>query len=391
MMTYKEIATYLDKLSKSHQETEVSKWLSFVKRKPLFPTLIFSGKKDGGDVANYVNAIYSSQGYKTGWLNNEREKAYTERIKFGCESISEDDFARIFNQNSDYIISNHFSLPYVLSLISLIYFSEQKIDVCLYESDLENWTYSFGDLKLLVMLDNEDITLLEKNEKLRKMKLFASETQEKKIKELMKAAQKKELEVFLSKDVENAAYVSPYYYFDYQPYKKLEILSPSRQLLVDASLALEIAKILRLELPVSENSIRVGLSNKPLPCRFEKVGNVIIDKASEFEDVCLVFEIIKKLYKDKDVYVLFASEKNNAISKIISFLKKNSANLLATTFDSKEARKEDDYSLYKNVLSFNDDWKVALHFLLKEHSKDIILVIGSLEFAYIIRDYLKSL
>ena len=56
----------------------------------------------------------------------------------------------------------------------------------------------------------------------------------------------------------NEVYDKPHYRFEYQPYKDLEILTPAKYQLGNASMAVEAVKILEAKLPVSEDAIRHG-------------------------------------------------------------------------------------------------------------------------------------
>jgi folylpolyglutamate synthase/dihydropteroate synthase len=63
----------------------------------------------------------------------------------------------------------------------------------------------------------------------------------------------------------NEVYDAPHYRFEYQPYKNLEILTPAKYQLSNASMAVEATKILEPRFPVSEDAVRHGLLCRRFP------------------------------------------------------------------------------------------------------------------------------
>ncbi len=391
-MTYDEIIAYLNTNFESQEH--YSSWLSFLKTNkinPSFSCIHIYGRNNKENISHYLNEIYTNEGYSIGYFTHEKEKDFLRNIQVNNECISEEDFIRIFNFYENEILTAKLSSFGILTLISFVFFKERNVQMVInetFENGLNFYDLPTIDNRCFVFSDfsNYEIKNVGKNSR------FISNSLEKKeMKLLGKYSLKKQTQLIISESPISETYISPYLYFDYSPYKKLNILSPSRELLDAAILSIETIKANRLDLPVSEVSLRKSLSSLPLPCRLEKIQNVIVDGSSSEEQLPFLLEGIERIKNNKDVYILFASEKKNGISKMISSLKKMAKEIVLTTLEDKSFRKEEDYSIYLDEIIYQEDWKIALHYLLKNNKNALILTTGSKKFAYLVKEYLETL
>lgn len=390
-MLYEEIVALLE--SNIESQGRYQEWLSFLNNNNLnvsIPCMHVYGKNNVENISHYLNEIYINAGYKVGYFTHERKTDYLSSIKINNEHISKEDFVRIFNNYENEILTAKLTSFEILTLISSVFFKEQNVQLIINESfenginfyDLavkEKDTFVFNDF------ENYDIKNI-----FQKSKFISRKLEKKAMNELRKYSLKKQIQLINADPPKFESYSSPYFYFDYDQYKKLEILSPSKELLDAATLSLEAIKANYLDFSVSENAIRKGLSSLPLPCRFEKIHNVFVDEIYSEEQLSYLLDGIERIRNGKDVCVLFASEKKTKIMKILSSFKHISKEVVLTTYDGKTIRKEDDYSSYLEDCLYQENWKIALHYLLRNNKNAIILATGSREFAYLVKEYLEK-
>lgn len=115
-----------------------------------------------------------------------------------------------------------------------------------------------------------------------------------------------------------------------------------------------------------------------------------MDDSHNYDGILSLVKSLQNLKKSEDVYVLFASERNSSILSSLSLLSKNAQEVVLTTFEGEDARKEEDYTSYCSQFSYQEDWKMALHNFLIYHKNAWILLTGSKAFANQARKYLAE-
>ena len=86
---------------------------------------------------------------------------------------------------------------------------------------------------------------------------------------------------------------------------------------------------------------------------------------------------------------LVASFLDKNIDAILPLLSSVSSSITITTFPHRRARKEEDYFLYLGDYVFKEDCYQAYLELREKYPDDLILITGSLYFAYLMEDYLS--
>ena len=117
----------------------------------------------------------------------------------------------------------------------------------------------------------------------------------------------------------------------------------------------------------------------------------IIDGAHNPEGINKLCESINKLnIENKQIHVIFAAFLDKNIQNMLSSLNFISNDIYLTTFENIRARKIDDYFLYLDEYKYEED-PIQLYLKLKEQYKDdIILICGSLAFAFYMYDQLNG-
>ena len=372
-----------------------------------FPFVHIAGSNGKSSVANYLANIYRIAGYKVASFIKPFSHSPLEMTRINGEMMKEADFARIFSKFEGKIKEYKLTSFEIETFISFVYFNENDVDLAIIEcgmggeKDATNVLDATPLLSIITSVSLEHTKFLGDSVKeiaehkaaiikrgskalIGPLPVDAKKAVAKRV-ALMKA------ELFETESVENAKYEAPYYHFDYGPYKGLMVPTSAYYEVTDASIALEAIKILRLSLPVSLDAIQKGLLDKQLECRLERIKNVYIDGAHNPEAIEKTMESLASMSLGKKIHVIFSSFKDKDVMKNLSIIKRYVNDVTLTTFDNKRARGISDYpESVRNTYPFNSSYELAVNFLLVTYPSDPILIIGSLEFAYRVRDYLKN-
>ena len=135
--------------------------------------------------------------------------------------------------------------------------------------------------------------------------------------------------------------------------------------------------------------MRQGLMMPLLKGRYEYIDeHTLIDGAHNKE---AIENLVASLSRDikKPIHTLFASFLDKNIDAILPLLSSVSSSITITTFPHRRARKEEDYFLYLGDYVFKEDCYQAYLELREKYPDDLILITGSLYFAYLMEDYLS--
>lgn len=353
------------------------------------PYIFVSGYNNSSLVSHYLREIYLEGNYHIGYLNLS-QKISLDSIQIDHVSISEEDFLRIFHSLKDGKNDTGMTSFSIFLLVALTYFQEKNVPLFILETS-PSFALNLGKRVLTIISDfpsnneKEYLALFSNN-----VPTLIGEVEEKQRKICLRESQKKQSPLFFSKEIRSPKYDEPYYRFSYEPYKNLEILSASCDLLKSTALVVETVQLLRSRFPLNENDIRKGLLENPLPCKLERFHNVLVDDSHNYDGILSLTKSLQNLKKSEDVYVLFASERNSSILSSLSLLSKNAQEVVLTTFEGENARKEEDYASYCSQFSYQEDWKMALHNFLIYHKNAWILLTGSRAFANQARKYLAE-
>ena len=209
---------------------------------------------------------------------------------------------------------------------------------------------------------------------------------------IVEVAREKNSQVVVSVDPAKVVYENYGYSFAYSVYKDLRINSSATYSLKDACIALEAVNKLLERFPVTEEEIKEGLARTYMPVRMEIMGQnplIIVDGSHNPEGVLNMVKSLQNVVESRELHVIFACFKDKNVERMLAYLGEYSKDIVLTTFPHKRARTEDDYFLYLDDHSYNDDPVAALNELKEKYPEDAILIVGSLAFAAYMKDKIK--
>ena len=129
-----------------------------------------------------------------------------------------------------------------------------------------------------------------------------------------------------------------------------------------------------------------------MPARMEIMNKeplLIVDGSHNPEGIQNMVTSLPNLARGKDIHVIFACFKDKNIERMLAFLGEYSKDIVLTTFPNRRSRVEEDYFLYLEDYSFNEDPLAALKQMRENYPEDPILVTGSLAFAAYMKNLIK--
>jgi dihydrofolate synthase/folylpolyglutamate synthase len=405
-MKYDEIIRYLSGIDLTMTRYERTRWDAFVSKIGLrleVPFIHVTGSNGKGSTAYYIYKIYEAKGLKVALFAKPFMDKPNELVEVNGTPISNADFERIFNLHEKEIMEADLSAFEVETYIAFTYINEVRPDLAVIEcgmggvTDSTNLEGSFPLLSIITSVSLEhtaflgrtlsEIALNKSGIIKEKRPVLVGQLEESAAKVVRDEANKKDAPYHVVDSYHHDHYASPFFRFDYRPYTDLAILTEASYQLKNASLAVEATKILGDRFSMDEISVRKGLGSPTLPGRLERHGNVYIDGAHNPEAVEALTKCFGLISRGKPIHVLFASFKDKNIAVELPALANNSADITLTTFSHPRARDEEDYFLYEADFPYREDFKMALADLLVRYPDDIIVVTGSLAFAYEARKY----
>ncbi len=382
-------------------------WDRFVKTTKIkidVPFIHITGSNGKGSTANYLYEVYKAAGYRVALFSKPYLKKPNEMIRIDGKDISDDDFARIFSAREKEYRKFNLSCFEIETAIAFDYFNEQKPDLAIIECGMGGETDSTNIydakpvLSIITTVSLEHTGFLGRTTSeiarnkagiiKERCPVLVGQMEEETVKVIREIAERRDSDFFQVDAFHNSHYQAPYFYFDYRPYQKLQLLTPAQYQLKNASIVVEATKILSERFPVSEEAVRKGLMAPPLPCRFERHRNIFIDGAHNPQAVNELVESLLPLSGDKPIHVVFACFRDKNIAVELPRIGRDAAEIVLTTFDSKRARDESDYFLYAEDYIYNPDYKLAISDFVTKYPDDIILITGSLAFASLAREYI---
>ena len=370
------------------------------------PSIHIAGTNGKGGTANYLKDIYQAHGYKVGLFTSPDD--LLEMITINSTPIDIKDVEDIFNRYHKYIDKFDLSAFEIETFIALTYFQNQNVDIAIIECgmggeiDATNVFIPILSIITSISIEHSDflgVSLSEiANHKAGIIKeevpvLISSSITDDALQVIVEHCKEKESKLVILDSYHHLKDEIYKLRFDYRPYTDLVITDKSLYRLTDACLAIEATNILINQYPLTAEEVKAGILNSHLKCRFEIFKGeptVILDGAHNVE-------AMNKLRIDMDrirrgrVHVIFASFKDKNIAleiPEIALLGK----VYLTTFDHPRSRTKEDYFLYLEDYPYTENPYELFESLYdnEENKEDIILITGSLAFAYHMRKYILS-
>ena len=390
-----------------YSREEFDRYCHKEKLKLSCPVIHITGSNGKGSTANFIAHIYQSAGYKVACFVKPAFLCVNECILLNGKQIEDETLSRLFDENKKAFEKYGLSAFEATVALAYRYFEAQKPDIAIIEAGMG------GDIDATNIVDLPTILSIITSVSLEHTAYLGTTVSQ--IAYAKAGIIKEETPVLIGKlddaakepireyaddmdaplsevdDYHFEELVNGNYAFDYRPYKRLLIPTPTKYQLKNASLAIEAIKLLSNSFPVSEEAVRQGLLMPMLPGRFERRGNVVFDGAHNPEASQSLVESLAALSLEKPVHILFAAMRDKNIAVMLPLLNRDAESITLTTFPHFRARTEEDYFLYVEDYPFVEDPKAALEGLLKDYPDDYILVTGSLAFVGYLRNIVGDL
>ena len=270
--TGKKVLRVMDHDMSRYEREDWDRFVSKIHLSLQVPFIHITGSNGKGSTAKYLYEIYKAAGYKTALFSKPYLHRVNEMMLINDEMIKDEDFAKIFSQKESEIRAANLSSFEIETYIAFAYFNAMKPDIAIIECGMGGATDSttlVGDVPLLSIITTislehtaflgrtvSEIALNKGGIIAREAPVLVGKLEESAtnvLKDLAKRAHSLYYEV---DDFHNEVYEAPYYRFEYKPYQNLEILTPARYQLSNASMAVEATKLLQNRFPVTEDAVR---------------------------------------------------------------------------------------------------------------------------------------
>ena len=398
---------YFDGLYKEdYQRENFDDFLKKVNFQYTVPSIHIAGSNGKGSTANYLANIYKEHGLKVGLFISPYLNEVNEMISINGNFISDEDFVSAIKENEK--LFNKFSLsPFeIQTYIALTYFEKNKCDIAIIECgmggeiDATNIFNPIAAVITSISLEHTsylgrslcEIAYQKAGIIKERVPVITGILQEEAINTIVEVAKENLSQLFVAVDPANVVYDNYGYNFAYLTYQNLRINSAAYYSLKDACIAIETVRALLEIYPITEEELAKGLEETFMPVRMEIVSKnplLIIDGSHNPEGVQNMVTSLQNIVEDKPIHVLFACFKDKNIERMLAFLGEYSKDIVLTTFPNRRSRTMDDYFLFLEDYSFNEDPLAALKQMLENYPDDAILITGSLAFAAYMKNLIK--
>ena len=362
------------------------------------PSIHIAGSNGKGTTANYLANIYRSYGLKVGLFTSPYLYNVNEMININGVDITDEQIISYINENQKLFDKFGLSAFEIQTFIALSFFQKEGCDLAIIECGMGgeiDATNIFNPiLSIITSISLEHTAFLGRSlceiayQKAGVIKeeipVVTGILDEEAINTIVEVAKEKNSQVVVAVEPAKVVYDNFGYTFAYSVYKDLRINSSATYSLKDACIALEAVIKLLERFPVSEEEIKEGLARTYMPVRMEILSQnplIIVDGSHNPEGVQNMVKSLQNVVESRELHVLFACFKDKNVERMLAYLGEYSKDIVLTTFTHKRARTEDDYFLYLDDNSYNDDPVAALNELKEKYPEDAILIVGSLAFA----------
>ena len=398
---------YFEALYKEdYQRENFDDFLKKVNFKYTVPSIHIAGSNGKGSTANYLANIYKNHGLKVGLFISPYLNNVNEMISINGNLISDEDLISAIKENEK--LFNKYSLsPFeIQTYIALSYFEKNKCDIAIIECgmggeiDATNVFNPIAAVITSISLEHTsylgrslcEIAYQKAGIIKERVPVITGILQEEAINTIVEVAKQNLSQLYVAVDPANVVYENGGYSFAYLTYQNLRINSAAYYSLKDACIAIETVRALLDIYPITEEELAKGLAETYMPVRMEVISNnplIIIDGSHNPEGVQNMVTSLQNITQDKPIHVLFACFKDKNIERMLAFLGEYSKDIVLTTFPNRRSRTMDDYFLFLEDYSFNEDPLDALKQMEESYPEDAILITGSLAFAAYMKNLIK--
>lgn len=373
-----------------------------------YPIIHVTGTNGKGSTIAFMRELFISHGKKVGTYTSPHIVSIHDRICINGQPISDADFIRLANQVKEMeqrLLETHDQLSFfeLLSVIALIYFKEQGVDLVLLEVGigglLDTTNVVTGEIAVItsIGLDHQE-TLGNSLEEIAEQKAgifkqgraavianLAPESQ------LVCQKIAEDLDVTLYQADRDFSFKSGHFSSSLADLTRLKLGLEGAYQEENAALALQVFLLFMTARgeKVNEEAIRRALKTTSWAGRLEAVTeHIYLDGAHNLPALERLVEFIQeKIQQGYQPQILFGALKRKDYSGMLGYLTDHLPDtaLYVTSFDYQGSLEEQDLSGYHRVASYRD---FIDDFEKSAGEKDLLFVTGSLYFISEVRAYL---
>lgn len=365
-----------------------------------YPIIHVTGTNGKGSTIAFMRELFVAHGKKVGTFTSPHIISIHDRICINGQPIAEEDFVRIANQVKEMektLLETHDQLSFfeLLTLIALLYFKEQGVDLVLLEVGigglLDTTNVVTGEIAVItsIGLDHQE-TLGDSLEEIAEQKAGIFKAGKKAViakltpeAELVCQSKARELDVDLYQTGQDFTLKAGHFSSSLASFSQLEIGLEGAYQQENAALALETFLLFMAsrEEGVEEELVRQALKETHWAGRLERIRpQIYLDGAHNLPALTRLVEFIQgEIQQGYQVHVLFGALKRKDYQGMLAYLSEQlpQVELKVTGFDYQGSLEESDVSGYKLVDSYRD---FISKFEENANNQDLLFVTGSLYF-----------
>lgn len=364
------------------------------------PIIHVTGTNGKGSTIAFMRELFVVHGKKVGTFTSPHIISIHDRICINGQPIADEDFIRIANQVKEMektLLETHDHLSFfeLLTLIALLYFKEQEVNLVLLEVGigglLDTTNVVTGEIAVItsIGLDHQE-TLGDSLEEIADQKAGIFKSGKKAViakfspeAELVCQSKARELDVDLYQTGQDFTLNAGDFSSKLASFSRLEISLEGAYQQENAALALQTFLLFMASggERVEEELVRQALKETHWAGRLERIRpHIYLDGAHNLPALTRLVEFIQgKIQQGYQVHVLFGALKRKDYQGMLGYLTEQlpQVELKVTGFDYQGSLEESDVSGYKLVDSYRD---FISEFEENANDQDLLFVTGSLYF-----------
>ena len=365
-----------------------------------YPIIHVTGTNGKGSTIAFMRELFVVHGKKVGTFTSPHIISIHDRICINGQPIADEDFIRTANRVKEMektLLGTHDQLSFfeLLTLIALLYFKEQEVDLVLLEVGigglLDTTNVVTGEIAVItsIGLDHQE-TLGDSLEEIADQKAGIFKSGKKAViaklspeAELVCQSKARELDVDLYQTGQDFTLNAGDFSSKLASFSRLEISLEGAYQQENAALALQTFLLFMASggERVEEELVRQALKETHWAGRLERIRpHIYLDGAHNLPALTRLVEFIQgKIQQGYQVHVLFGALKRKDYQGMLGYLTEQlpQVELKVTGFDYQGSLEESDVSGYKLVDSYRD---FISEFEENANDQDLLFVTGSLYF-----------
>ena len=376
-----------------------------------YPIIHVTGTNGKGSTIAFMRELFISHGKKVGTFTSPHIVSIHDRICINGEPISDDDFISLAEQvktMEQRLLETHDQLSFfeLLTLIALLYFKEQKVDLVLLEVGigglLDTTNVVTGEIAIItsIGLDHQEtlgdslVAIAEQKAgifKPGKSAVIANLTSEA---QLVCQKTATDLGVTLYQADQDFSFRNGNFSSSLAEFNHLILGLEGAYQEENAALALQafLLFMAQRDEKVNQEAVRAALQATTWAGRLEAITeHIYLDGAHNLPALERLVEFIQeKIQQGYQPHILFGALKRKDYSGMLTYLTEHLPDtaLYVTSFDYQGSLEEQDFGDYTSIASYRD---FIDNFEASAQEKDLLFVTGSLYFISEVRACLMAL